>query len=433
MEDHKKHYKTDLTGEPKNRRTEKQAAITGMGIISCIGNSLEEVTHSLKAGRSGIVLDEERRESGFRSALTGRVTGFNPKKWGFSRKTLRTMCEPARFACAAATDAVNDAGLLEEHLKNERCGIIFGNDSTVRAGVESIDLAREYGETHFIGSGSIFRTMNSTVSMNLATYFGIRGANWTISAACASGAHAIGQAGMLIRSGMQDIVIVGGAQETNWMGMAGFDSLGAFSTQRDKPEEASRPFDALRDGLVPSGGAACLILENLDHAVKRNAKIYGRIAGYGFSSRTGSSLSAPSRRGAAKAIQNALADAGIKPSRVDYINAHATSTPTGDLVEAATIETVFGLNTPVSSTKSMTGHECWMAGASEAVYTVLMAQNRFIAPNINFTTFEDDFPKINIIRKQTPSEINYAVSNSFGFGGTNASVVFDFSSDALKF
>jgi 3-oxoacyl-[acyl-carrier-protein] synthase I len=404
----------------------RQAAITGLGIISCIGTTLEEVTQSLKEGRSGIILDQERLRVGFRSGLTGSIRDFDIKRWGLKRKALSTMCEPARYACAAASDAIRDACLLDEHIRSDRCGVIFGNDSTIQACTESIDIVREHGETHFVGSGYVFRSMNSTVSMNLASYLGVRGANWTLSAACSSGSHTIGQALMLIRSGLQDILIVGGAQETNWMGMASFDAIGAFSTRHDSPEKASRPFDAERDGLVPSGGAACLIIEDLEHAKRRNARIYGTIGGYGFSSEVGSNLAEPSVSGATLAISKALEDAGVAPSQVDYINAHATSTSVGDLVEARAIFEIFGKHAPVSSTKSMTGHECWMAGASEALYTTLMAKDGFIAPNINFTRFQEDFPPINIVGECTGSRIGIALSNSFGFGGTNASLVLDF-------
>jgi 3-oxoacyl-[acyl-carrier-protein] synthase I len=407
-------------------RQSRLAAVTGLGIISCIGNSLDEVTRALRDGKSGIVIDEERIKLGFRSALTGGVRDFEPKRWGFTRKMLSTMCEPARYACAAAIDAVKDAGLSEIHLKNDRCGVVFSNDSTIKAGVEAIQIAREHGGTRFIGSGYVFRSMNSTTSMNLAAYFGVRGANWCLSGACAGGSHVIGQAAMLIRCGLQDIVIAGGSQETNWMSMASFDAIGAFSTRHDAPAEASRPFDAERDGLVPSGGGACLVIEELEHARARGANIYGIVRGYGFSSEIGSNLSEPSVSGAALAMRKALSDGRVEPSRIDYINAHATSTLAGDLIEARAIAEVFGTRVPVSSTKSMTGHECWMAGASEALYTILMAREGFMAPNINFSRFQDDCPQINIVSKSTPASIKLAVSNSFGFGGTNACVLLDF-------
>lgn len=410
----------------------RMAAITGMGIVSCLGNSLEEVALSLRQGKSGIILDEERLKVGFRSGLTGNIRDFDPKRWGLNRKMANTMGEPARYAFAAARDAVKDAGLTAEQLQNVNSGIIFGNDSTIKAGVDSIDALRRYGETHFLGAGSVFRSINSTVSMNLAAYFGTRGANWTLSAACASGAHVLGQALLLIRSGLQDLVIAGGAQETNWLSLASFDALGAFSTRHDSPAEASRPFDAERDGLVPSGGAACLVLEELERALKRRAKIYGLLTGYGFSSAIGTNLTETSPDGAALTMRRALQEAGVRPHEVDYINAHATSTLAGDLVEAQAITEVFGQEVPVSSTKSMSGHECWMSGASEAVYTILMAQGGFIAPNINFTRFQKGCPKINLVRECTPASIKIALSNSFGFGGTNAALVFDFSERGIN-
>lgn len=336
------------------------------------------------------------------------------------------MCEPALFSFAAATDAVKDSRLSRELIQSDRCGIIFGNDSTIKAGVESVDIAKKYNETHYIGSGYVFRAMNSTITMNLASHFKTRGANWTISAACASGAHVIGQALMLIRSGLQDIIIAGGAQETNWMSMASFDSLNAFSSRTDEPGKASRPFDKERNGLVPGGGAASIIIEDLDHALSRGANIYCIIDGYGFSSGIDKNLSEPNAKASAKAMENALGDAGISPQKIDYISAHATSTPTGDLAEAIAINKVFGPATPVSSTKSMTGHECWMSGASEVVYTILMAQNKFIAPNINFSSLSDNCPQINVIHTARQAQIDFAISNSFGFGGTNAAIVLNF-------
>jgi 3-oxoacyl-[acyl-carrier-protein] synthase-1 len=411
----------------------RKVAITGLGIISCLGTTLDAVAESLRAGRSGIVLDEERRRAGFRSALTGRIADFDPARWGMSRKMLRTMCEPAQYAHAATMDALADAGLPPRDrgvVSSDRCGVIFGNDSCVKPCIESIDTVRAHGETHFVGGGNIFRSMNSTVTMNLASFLGIRGANWTLSAACASGAHAIGQGVMLIRSGLQDLVIAGGAQETNWMAMASFDALGVFSMRESEPEKASRPFDAERDGLVPGGGAACLILEELGHAQRRNAPLYGLVRGYGFSSDGSGHLSQPNGEGAARAMRMALADAGVGPEAIDYINAHATSTPVGDLAEARAIAEVCGTAVPVSSTKSMTGHECWMAGASEVLYTVLMARGGFIAPNVNFTRLDEETPPINVVAQTRPARIRLALSNSFGFGGTNAVLALDFADSA---
>ena len=401
-----------------------QAAITGMGIVSCLGSTLDDVSCALRAGRSGVVLDAERKALGFRSALTGRAPHFDSGI--LSQKMLRTMCEPAQYAYAAAVDAIGDAGLADADIRSGRCGLVFGNDSCVKPAVESIDIVRDSGETHFIGGGYVFRTMNSTVSMNLAAVLGIRGANWTLSAACASGAHAIGQALMLIRAGLQDVVIAGGAQETHWQAMASFDALDVFSVRHDDPEAASRPFDVDRDGLVPSGGAACLIIEDLGHALNRGAKIYGTIRGYGFGSDGGRHLSAPSEDGATRCMRAALEDARSRPNEIDYVNAHATSTPVGDRAEGTGIANVFGPKVPVSSTKSMTGHECWMAGASEAIYTTLMATEGFIAPNLNFSRQDDECPRINVVSETIETPIRLAVSNSFGFGGTNASIVLDY-------
>ncbi|MDT8379905.1 MAG: beta-ketoacyl-[acyl-carrier-protein] synthase family protein [Desulfotignum sp.] len=404
----------------------KAAAITGMGIVSCLGTDLATVSRSLETGRSGIVFDPERQALGFKSPLKAALPEISPKAQGLSRKNLRTMCEPALYAAVAARQALNDAGFKSGDVQNPRCGIIFGNDSTIKAGVESIDIAREYHETHYVGSGYVFRAMNSTITMNLAGLFGTQGANWTVSAACASGAHALGQALMLIRNGLQDVVIAGGAQETHWTSMASFDALNAFSSRFDRPEEASRPFDAGRDGLVPGGGGACLIMESLENAMKRGAKIYATIEGYGFSSGIGRTLSEPGSTGAASAMDMALKDAGLKPSDIDYINAHATSTLSGDLAEAQAIYEIFGPNTPVSSTKSMTGHECWMSGASEVIYTILMATSGFMAPNINFKTLSQNCPAINVVPETRPCRIKKALSNAFGFGGTNAALILNF-------
>ena len=390
-----------------------QAAITGLGIVSCLGSTLDDVAAALRAGRSGIVLDEQRRRMGFRSALTGRVRGFDPAGKGLTRKMMRTMCEPAQYASAAVRDALKDAGLEADDCRSHRVGVVFGNDSAAKPAVESIDIVREHGETHFIGGGHIFRLMNSTVSMNLSVQLGTRGANWTLSAACASGGHAVGQALMLIRSGLQDVVLTGGSQETNWESMASFDSLGVFSTREDDPEKASRPFDAERDGLVPSGGAACIILENLDHARARNARVHGIVAGYGFSSDGSGHLTHTDGAGALRAMRMALEDARVGPEEIDYLNAHATSTPLGDKAEANAIAELFGARTPVSSTKAMTGHECWMSGASEVLYAALMARDGFMAPNINFARQETDCPKINIVNQATPARIRKVLSRAY--------------------
>jgi 3-oxoacyl-[acyl-carrier-protein] synthase I len=410
-------------------REQPQVAVTGIGIISCLGLDVDAVQNSLRQGRSGIVLDPERQERGFRSGLTGCITGFDPKSYGLSRKQRKSMDQPALFAYAAVHDAVADAGLTVEHLQSDSCGVVFGNDSCVGAAAETLSTLERDGETRYVGSGQIFKTMNSTATMNIGTLLGLRGANWTLSAACSSGAHAVGQGLMLIRSGLQEIVIVGGTQEINWPSMASFDAIGAFSLRQDQPQQASRPFDKNRDGLVPGGGGACLILENLESARQRGAPIHAVVRGYGFSS-DGMHLSVPGGDGAQRAITNALADAGITPEQIDYVNAHATSTPRGDLVEAQAIAKVFGTQVPVSSTKSMTGHECWMGGASELIYCILMAGGGFIAPNINYRDPDPQCPGINIVAQTLEKRLRLILSNSFGFGGTNAAIVLDFENAA---
>jgi 3-oxoacyl-[acyl-carrier-protein] synthase-1 len=275
-----------------------------------------------------------------------------------------------------------------------------------------------------IGAGNIFQSMNSTVNMNLSSAFHLRGINFTVSAACASGSHAIGLATTLIHSGMQDIILCGGAQETNKFSMSSFDAIGAFSHNMDKPSEASRPFDRDRDGLVPSGGAAALLLEDYDHAIARGANIIAEVIGYGFSSNGGRGLSKPDDEGSYIAMARALNDARITADDIDYVNAHATSTPQGDAIEAKALTRLFeGKKAYISSTKSMTGHECWMAGASEAVYSIIMMQNSFVAPNINLENPDDDAKKLNIATHTIDMPVHTVLSNSFGFGGTNSALV----------
>ncbi|HOP00278.1 MAG TPA: beta-ketoacyl-[acyl-carrier-protein] synthase family protein, partial [Bacteroidales bacterium] len=278
-------------------------------------------------------------------------------------------------------------------------------------------------DTTMVGSGSVFQSMNSSVSMNLSVIFQLTGINFTVSGACASGSHAIGMGFYMIRHGYQNTVICGGAQEVNLFCVGSFDALGAFSKRESEPQKASRPFDKSRDGLVPSGGAATVILESLDSAIKRGAPILAEVTGYGFSS-DGIHISVPDVDGPARAIKIALKDAGIKPEQIDYINAHATSTPLGDQNEAKAIDSVFGENRPiVSSTKSMTGHEMWMAGASEVVYSIIMMKNSFIAPNINFIEPDEFSAKLNITPVVVNKNIDVFLSNSFGFGGTNSCLI----------
>lgn len=392
-----------------------------MGIYSCIGTSLEEVRESLYQGKSGIVLDQDRKEFGFRSGLTGVVPKPDLKNL-LNRRQRISMGEESEYAYLATIDALKQANLNEEFLDSHEVGILYGNDSVSQAVVESIDIAREKKDTTLMGSGAIFKSMNSTVTMNLSTIFKLKGINLTISAACASGSHSLGLAYMMIKNGFQDMIICGGAQETNKYSMASFDGLGVFSAREDEPTKASRPFDAERDGLIPSGGAASLIVESLESAQRRGAPIIAEIIGYGFSS-NGGHISTPNVDGPALAMDRALKQSGLKASDIDYINAHATSTPIGDANEAKAIYEIFGGEVPVSSTKSMTGHECWMAGASEVIYSILMMQNDFVAPNINLENPDNEAQKINLVAKTKNQKIDVFLSNSFGFGGTNSALI----------
>ncbi len=398
-----------------------RVVITGAGIYSSLGENKEQVAQSLYAGRSGIVLDPARKEMGYRSALTGYVA--RPQLKGLlDRRSRIMMPEHAEFAYMATVEALQQAGIDEAYLAKNEVGIVYGNDSCAKPVIEAIDLIREKKDTMLVGSGSVFQVLNSTVSMNLSTIFKLRGINFSVSAACASGSHSIGLGYMFIRQGLQERVICGGAQEVNIYSMPNFDALGTFSTREDEPTKASRPFDRDRDGLVPGGGAASVVLESLESAQRRGANILAEVVGYGFSS-NGQHISNPSVDGQVRSISRALKDAELTPEAIQYINAHATSTPAGDLSEAEAIFEVFGGKVPVSSTKSMTGHECWMAGASEIVYSLLMMQGNFIAPNINFEHPDEQSAKINIIPETLEREFGCFLSNSFGFGGTNSSLI----------
>ena len=401
----------------------RRVVITGIGIWSCIGKNKEEVTASLHEGRSGIGIDPQRIEYGYRSPLTGIVE--KPQLKGkLDRKLRMYLAEEGEYAYVATLEAFQQAGIDDEYLKNNEVGVIFGNDSSAKAVIESHEIAMEKKDTTLIGSSAIFQSMNSTVTMNLSTIFHLKGINMTVSAACASGSHSIGLGALLIRNGLQDMVLCGGAQETNYLSMGSFDGISAFSTRIDEPTKASRPFDRNRDGLVPSGGAAALVLEEYEHAVARGATILAEVCGYGFSSNGESHISQPSEEGCMRAMMRAINEAGVKAEDIDYVNAHATSTPQGDMFEALALKQLFGkTQTPISSTKSMTGHECWMAGASEIVYCILMMQNGFIAPNINFENPDEYSDGLNIITKATDKQLNTILSNSFGFGGTNSALI----------
>lgn len=400
----------------------KRVVITGIGIWSCLGTSIEEVKESLYTGKSGIGLDQDRLDYGFRSGLTGIVK--RPQLKGvLDRRTRMGLSEEAEYAFMASKDAFEMAGIDDQYLLDNEVGVIFGNDSSAKAVVEADKIMMERHDSAMIGSGLIFQGMNSTVNMNMNTIFHLRGINFTVSSACASGSHSIGLGYLLIKQGLQDVILCGGAQEVNKYSMSSFDALNAFSVRMDDPTKASRPFDRDRDGLVPSGGAAALILEDYDHAVARGANILAEVCGYGFSS-NGGGISEPSDEGSFVAMSRAMKDAGMKPSDIDYVNAHATSTHQGDMYEAMALTRLFkGERALISSTKSMTGHECWMAGASEAVYSIIMMQNNFVAPNINFENPDEHSESLNITAKTVDTEVNVVLSNSFGFGGTNSALV----------
>lgn len=401
---------------------EKRVVITGMGIYSCIGTSLEEVTKSLYEGKSGIVFEQERKDFGFRSSLTGKLERPDLKPF-LNRRQRVSIGEETEYAYMATIQALKQAGISDDFFDSNEVGIIYGNDSVSMAIIEAVDIIREKKDTTLIGSGAIFKSMNSTVTMNLSTIFRLRGINLTISAACASGSHSVGLGYLLIKSGLQDMIICGGAQEVNKYAMGSFDGLGVFSNDESTPTKASRPFDASRNGLVPSGGGATLIVESYESAVKRGANILAEVVGYGFSS-NGGHISTPNIEGPTLAMKRALDNANMTPDAIDYINAHATSTPLGDSNEAKALYEIFGKeNTPISSTKSMTGHECWMAGASEIIYSIIMMQNNFIAPNINLENIDEDAKQLNIVAKTQKAELNAFLSNSFGFGGTNSAII----------
>lgn len=400
----------------------RRIVITGMGIWSCLGTNIEEVRQSLYEGKSGIGLDEDRLAYGYRSGLTGIVQRPNLKGL-LDRRTRMGLSEEAEYAFMASREAFQMANIDDDYLLQHEVGVIFGNDSSSSAVVEAARIMEEKHDTAMMGSGLIFQGMNSTVNMNMNTIFHLRGVNFSVSSACASGSHSIGLSYLLIKQGLQDIILCGGAQEVNKYAMSSFDALNAFSVHMDEPAKASRPFDKNRDGLVPSGGAAALVLEDYDHAVARGATILGEVCGYGFSS-NGGGISQPSDEGSFIAMTRALNDAGMTADDIDYVNAHATSTQQGDMYEAIALERLFrGKRALISSTKSMTGHECWMAGASEIVYSLIMMHNHFVAPNINFETPDEHSQHLNITAKTVDMEVNTVLSNSFGFGGTNSALV----------
>ena len=400
----------------------KRVVITGMGIYSCLGSSLDEVRDALYNGKSGIVFDQERKDMGFRSALTAKLVVPDLKK-ELSRSQRVYMPEQAKYAYCATVEALRNARIDQDYLNTHEVGLMYGGDSSADPTVRAVDTMREKHDTTLCGSGAIFQSMNSTVTMNLGCIFKLKGINMTVSAACASGSHAIGLGALLIQNGLQDMVVCGGAQEVNPFSVGSFDGISAFSIREDEPEKASRPFDRDRDGLVPGGGAATVIIEEYEHAVKRGAPILAEILGYGFSA-NGDHISSPNVEGPSRSLQMALKRAGVGIKEIGYINAHATSTHVGDTNEAKAIYNVFGdQRVEVTSTKSQTGHEMWMAGASEIIYSMLMMKNDFIAANLNFENPDEDSAKLLIPAKRVEKHFDTFLSNSFGFGGTNSTLI----------
>ncbi len=400
----------------------RRVVITGMGIWSCLGTSLDEVRDSLFKGRSGIVFSQERKDAGFRSALCAEIPHVNLKPF-VSRNQRQFMPEEAQYAYMATRSALENARLDEDYISEHEVGIIYGNDSVAEATMSGLDKFREFKDTAACGSGTIFQSMNSTVTMNLACLFKLKGINLTASAACASGSHSIGLGALLISNGLQDCVVCGGAQEANMYSVAAFDGIQSFSVRESEPEKASRPFDRDRDGLIPGGGAATVILESYEHAVRRGAPILAEVVGWGFSS-NGNHISTPNVEGPARSLELCLKNGNVNPKEIGYINAHATSTRIGDSREAQAIAQVFGdYRVPVTSTKSQTGHEMWMAGASEIIYSMLMMKNGFIGGNINFENPDEDSARINVLPETKEIHFDMFLSNSFGFGGTNSTLI----------
>lgn len=400
----------------------RRVVITGMGIYSCIGKNKEEVLNSLLNNKSGIGIVRERTDIGYQSCLSG-ILETPDLKGLLDRRQRMCLSEHGKYAFVATMEAFEQAKIDKDFLLKNEVGILYGNDSSAEAVISGVDIIRDKKKTALIGSGNIFQSMNSTISMNLSTIFNLRGVNFTISGACASGSHSVGMAYLLIKQGLQDCILCGGAEEVNIYSVGNFDALNAFSARMDEPTKASRPFDKNRDGLVPSGGAASIVLESYESAMSRGADIIAEVVGYGFSS-NGDHISLPNVDGPKRSLMMAIKDSGIDMKEISYVNAHATSTPVGDMNEAKAIIEVFGEYKPlVTSTKSFTGHEMWMAGASEIIYSTLMMQNDFIAPNLNFEEPDDVTSGLNIPNKKVDMEFDTFLSNSFGFGGTNSTII----------
>ena len=407
----------------------RRVVVTGMGIWSCIGQDLQTVTDSLKQGKSGIIFDSKRAEYGLQSGLVGNVPRPDLRPL-LPRRFRVTMSEDSEYAYMAALQAFEQAGISDDYLKQNEVGIIFGNDGNTHQ-MEVYETMKAEHNTFMVGPNAQFQSETSSVVMNLNAIFHLRGINLSIGSACASGSHAIGNAKLLINNGLQDLILVGGSTELNMRGAIGMDATNVLSLCNNDPTHASRPFDKDRDGMVFSGGAAALVLEEYNHAIARGATILAEVCGYGFSSNGIDEISMPSADAEYIAMKRAIEDAGLQPEDIDYVNAHATSTIAGDIAEAKALTRLFSQKSKVesqkpfiSSTKSMTGHENWMAGASEAVYSILMMQNGFVAPNINLEHKIDEAMDLNIVRETIYTPIRTVLSNSSGMGGTNSALVF---------
>jgi 3-oxoacyl-[acyl-carrier-protein] synthase I len=399
----------------------KRVVVTGMGIVSCLGNNISAVLDSLRAGRSGIKFQESYKEKGFRSLVAGSIDIDLASL--IDRKVLRFMGHAAAYAYLSMQQAIADSGLSDDQVSNERSGIIMGSGGASSMNlVEAADILREKGLKR-VGPYRVTQTMGSTTSACLATPFKIKGVNYSISSACATSAHCVGNAMELIQLGKQDIVFAGGGEEEHWTLTALFDAMGALSTKyNDTPDKASRAYDANRDGFVIAGGGGCLVLEEYEHAKARGAKIYAELVGYGATS-DGYDMVAPSGEGAVRCMKQALATV---TGDIDYINSHGTSTPVGDLAELKAVKETFGEKIPaISSTKSLTGHSLGATGVQEAIYSLLMMQHDFICASANIETLDPEAEGMPIVlKRQDNVKLNRVMSNSFGFGGTNATLVF---------
>jgi len=397
----------------------RNVVITGVGIKSCIGNTYQEVLDSLKNGKSGITANETYKEMGFRSQVSGNVD-LNFAEL-IDRKLYRFMGEASAYAYLAAQDAIEMAGISEDHLNSEKTGIVAGSGgSSTRVMVSTADITREKGPKR-IGPYAVTKSMGSSISAILGTTYKLKGINYSISSACATSAHCIGHGADLIKSGQQDIVIAGGGEDLHWSSSNLFDAMGALSSNfNDNPSSASRAYDKNRDGFVISGGSGMVILEEEEHAKKRNANILAKLTGY-YATSDGYDMVAPSGEGALRCMKGAMQNHG---SEVDYINTHGTSTPVGDVAELKAIKELFKNDIPIiSSTKSMTGHSLGATGVQEAIYSIMMLKEKFIAPSINIDELCDEAEGVNIATETIEKDVNSVLSNSFGFGGTNASLV----------